>query len=98
MDLDDLNSYYDTNLKESRLKKINSVLDSTTGKWKFYKASLENHTDLKYIFNSHSPTIVINLAAQAGVRYSIDNPSAYIQSNLDFLICLSNVDIMKLII
>ena len=80
--LDNLNSYYDPNLKESRLKKINSVLDISSGKWKFYKTSLENQTDLKYIFNTHSPEIVINLAAQAGVRYSIDNPSSYIQSNL----------------
>ena len=80
--LDDLNSYYDPKLKESRLKNIDSVLDSAPGKWKFYKASLENKTDLKDIFNSYSPKIVINLAAQAGVRYSIENPSSYIQSNL----------------
>tara|TARA_B100000579_G_scaffold435085_1_gene457482 strand:- start:317 stop:1342 length:1026 start_codon:yes stop_codon:yes gene_type:complete len=80
--LDDLNSYYDPNLKESRLKKIHAVLDSSPGKWKFYKSSLENQTDLKHIFKTHSPEIVINLAAQAGVRYSIENPSSYIQSNL----------------
>ena len=80
--LDNLNSYYDTNLKESRLKKIYSVLDNAPGKWKFYKSSLENQADLKNIFITHSPTIVINLAAQAGVRYSIENPSSYIQSNL----------------
>ena len=80
--LDNLNSYYDPNLKESRLNKIQTILDSEPGKWKFYKSSLENQTDLKHIFNTHSPTIVVNLAAQAGVRYSIDNPSTYIQSNL----------------
>ena len=80
--LDNLNSYYDPNLKESRLKNINSVLNSSAGQWKFYNSSLENKTDLKYIFNTHSPSIVINLAAQAGVRHSIDNPSSYIQSNL----------------
>ena len=49
---------------------------------KFYKSALENQSDLKDIFISHAPEIVINLAAQAGVRYSINNPSAYIQSNL----------------
>ncbi len=80
--LDDLNSYYDPKLKESRLRQIDSVLDSTSGKWKFYKSSLENLTDLNHIFKTNLPTIVINLAAQAGVRYSIDNPSSYIQSNL----------------
>ena len=80
--LDDLNSYYDPNLKESRLNRIDSITHDAPGKWKFYKSSLENETDLKHIFNTHTPKIVINLAAQAGVRYSIDNPSAYIQSNL----------------
>ncbi len=80
--LDDLNSYYDPNLKESRLKKIYAVLDRAPGKWKFYKSSLENQNDLKDIFETYAPTIVINLAAQAGVRYSIENPSSYIQSNL----------------
>ena len=80
--LDNLNSYYDPNLKQSRLKLIDAVLKSAPGKWKFYKSSLENKIDLENIFNTHSPTIVINLAAQAGVRYSIDNPSSYIQSNL----------------
>tara|TARA_Y100001968_G_scaffold325911_1_gene367999 strand:- start:135 stop:1160 length:1026 start_codon:yes stop_codon:yes gene_type:complete len=79
---DDLNSYYDINLKESRLKGINAAAEESTGKWKFYKASLENESSLKDIFNTHSPEIVVNLAAQAGVRYSLENPSAYIQSNI----------------
>ena len=80
--LDDMNSYYDTNLKESRLKNIHEVLESAPGKWTFYKSSLENQNELKQIFKVHSPKIVINLAAQAGVRYSIENPYSYIQSNL----------------
>ncbi len=80
--LDDLNSYYDPLLKESRLNEIQLAINKSSGSWKFYKSSLENESDLKDIFNTHSPEIVINLAAQAGVRYSIDNPSAYIQSNL----------------
>ena len=80
--LDDLNSYYDISLKESRLKEINAVSEKSTGKWEFYKSSLENEVSLKDIFNAHSPQIVVNLAAQAGVRYSLKNPSAYIQSNL----------------
>ena len=80
--LDDLNSYYDPLLKESRLNEIQLAINKSSGSWKFYKSSLENESALKDIFNTHSPGIVINLAAQAGVRYSIDNPSAYIQSNL----------------
>ena len=80
--LDNLNSYYDLNLKELRLNRIQTVLDNSSGKWTFYKSSLENQNDLKQIFNTHTPAIVVNLAAQAGVRYSIENPSTYIQSNL----------------
>ena len=79
---DDLNSYYDINLKESRLKEITVVSKRSAGEWKFYKSSLENESSLNDIFNTHSPQIVVNLAAQAGVRYSLENPSAYIQSNL----------------
>ena len=79
---DDLNSYYDINLKESRLKEITTASEKSAGKWKFYKSSLENESSLNDIFNTHSPQIVVNLAAQAGVRYSLENPSAYIQSNL----------------
>ena len=80
--LDDLNSYYDPLLKESRLNKIQLTLNKSSGRWTFYKASLEDESVLKDIFNTHTPSIVINLAAQAGVRYSIENPSSYIQSNL----------------
>ena len=80
--LDDLNSYYDPSLKKARLKEIEIALDSSQGEWKFYKSSLEDDATLKDIFNSFSPNIVINLAAQAGVRYSIENPSSYIKSNL----------------
>jgi len=80
--LDDLNSYYDPLLKEARLSEIKSVVNKSSGSWNFYKASLENETFLKEIFSSHSPDVVINLAAQAGVRYSLKNPSSYIQSNL----------------
>jgi len=86
--LDDLNSYYDTSLKESRLKVIQKISDTTSSKWTFYKSSLENESALKDIFQTHSPEVVVNLAAQAGVRYSIENPSAYIQSNLVGFACL----------
>lgn len=80
--LDDLNSYYDTNLKRARLRNIEKKSSKNYGKWIFYKSSLENSTELQEVFNNHSPSIVINLAAQAGVRYSLENPSAYVSSNL----------------
>ena len=65
---DDLNSYYDINLKESRLKEIAAVSEKSDGKWKFYKSSLENESPLNDIFNTHPPETGVNLAAQAGVR------------------------------
>ena len=80
--LDDLNSYYDPSLKESRLKEIQLFSDASECQWEFYKSSLENKLSLKDIFSKHSPDVVINLAAQAGVRYSIENPYSYVQSNL----------------
>ena len=80
--LDNLNSYYDPKLKELRLDKIKAASIYSPGEWNFYCESLENKNVLKDIFNTHSPNIVINLAAQAGVRYSIKNPSTYTQSNL----------------
>ncbi len=78
--LDNLNNYYDISLKKSRLNHIESI--SNDDKWKFFQFDLEDYHDLDYIFNKYSPNIVINLAAQAGVRYSLENPSSYIRSNL----------------
>ncbi len=80
--IDNLNPYYDPKLKETRLKGIQLFSNSSSGNWQFYKISLENQLALSKIFSCHSFDIVVNLAAQAGVRYSIENPSSYIQSNL----------------
>ncbi len=74
--IDNLNTYYDPKLKEARLKWIIHPL------FTFIKGSLEDKSTLKNLFNDYSPTVVINLAAQAGVRYSLENPDAYIDSNL----------------
>lgn len=75
--IDNLNDYYDVNLKLARL----DVLQ----KWRnfsFYKADLSNFAELASVFDVTKPTIVVNLAAQAGVRYSLENPRAYCESNL----------------
>ncbi|MBD8013370.1 NAD-dependent epimerase [Planococcus wigleyi] len=74
--IDNLNDYYDVNLKKDRLKNIKS--DS----FNFFEIDLENNEDIDKVFSKHKPDIVINLAAQAGVRYSIENPRAYINSNI----------------
>lgn len=69
---------YDVNIKHERLKEIESL----GGSWKFIKGDLADKTLIDQIFDDYKPTVVVNLAAQAGVRYSITNPDAYIQSNL----------------
>ncbi len=74
---DNLNDYYEVSLKEDRL----SVLKKYP-KYCFVKADLADHDAVFTLFEDFKPQIVINLAAQAGVRYSIDNPDAYIQSNI----------------
>ncbi len=78
--LDNMNNYYDKTLKERRLKELLKSNDNKN--FTFINADLENESILKKVFKEHHPKQVVNLAAQAGVRYSIKNPSAYIQSNI----------------
>ncbi len=80
--IDNINSYYDKNLKNKRLENINKVANYEKKIWKFYKVSLEDEENIEKVFLTNKPKVVINLAAQAGVRYSLDNPKSYIQSNL----------------
>ncbi len=79
--IDNLNSYYDVNLKHERLEQINNTRKSSNS-WKFYKISIENFDEIIKVFSREKPSKVVHLAAQAGVRYSLKEPSAYIQSNL----------------
>ena len=78
--LDNLNDYYSVSLKEARLNEINSSANS--GNFKFVKIDLANRTDIEKLFKDEKFDKVVNLAAQAGVRYSIENPHAYIDSNI----------------
>ena len=80
--LDNINDYYDKSLKIARLKNIEQISSKYRGKFNFYKCSLENKSHLENIFVSEKPDIVVHLAAQAGVRYSINHPDSYFQSNL----------------
>ncbi len=75
--LDNLNNYYDTKLKKARIKRNKHFT-----KYCHYKLDICDKIGLIKIFKAHKPDILVNLAAQAGVRYSIDNPSAYIDSNI----------------
>lgn len=81
--IDNLNDYYDVKIKEWRLEEIEKCLDNhKDSSYTFYKEDLVNKEIIDKIFKKHNPDIVVNLAAQAGVRYSISNPDSYIQSNL----------------
>ncbi len=80
--IDNLSDYYDINLKKKRLELINEKSKSKKIFFEFIQCDLVNQEKLLNIFQKHNIQKVINLAAQAGVRYSIENPSAYIQSNL----------------
>ncbi|XME03245.1 NAD-dependent epimerase/dehydratase family protein [Lachnospiraceae bacterium C1.1] len=79
---DSLNDYYDPKLKEYRLGLIEDAAGKSSVAHIFIKGELENKQLLDEVFKNHQPDIVVNLAAQAGVRYSIEHPEKYIQSNI----------------
>ena len=76
--IDNLNNYYDVSIKEWRLKEIVKL----NGQWSFIKGDISDKATVDELFEKYNPSVVVNLAAQSGVRYSITNPDAYIQSNL----------------
>ena len=79
INIDNLNDYYDVALKEYRLSVITSVASNA---YHFLKADIADKATIDGVFEQYKPQIVVNLAAQAGVRYSITNPDAYINSNI----------------
>ena len=89
---DNVNDYYNVNLKFDRIKELKKIANKNAAKFNFIKGDLTNNEDLSRVFKGKNNsnveflttkiTYVVNLAAQAGVRYSIKNPSAYIQSNI----------------
>lgn len=89
--MDSINDYYDINLKYARLQNAgidtekidwNKGVKSSTLNYTFYRMQLEDKASLEKLFDAHKFEAVVNLAAQAGVRYSLENPDAYIQSNI----------------
>lgn len=78
--LDNLNDYYDVGIKEDRLKLIEQI--DATGRFRFVKGDLVDVDLIDSLFHENGFDVVVNLAAQAGVRYSIENPRAYIDSNI----------------
>lgn len=80
--LDNVNDYYDVSIKEWRLSEIEKAAAESSCSYHFIKGNLADRAVIDRLFADYKPTVVVNLAAQAGVRYSITNPDAYIQSNL----------------
>ncbi len=81
--IDNLNDYYDVRIKEWRLEAIAAcAAEHEDSSWTFVKGSIANRALVDDLFDTHHPDIVVNLAAQAGVRYSITNPDVYIENNL----------------
>lgn len=76
--LDNMNDYYDVNIKNYRLEQLSEVGSD----WTFIKGDLSDKQTINGIFSQYHPNVVVNLGAQAGVRYSITNPDAYIKSNM----------------
>ncbi len=76
--IDSVNDYYDPQLKYARLQEIEAL----GGNWTFVRGNIADKETIEKIFSEYQPAVVVNLAAQAGVRYSITNPDAYIESNL----------------
>lgn len=81
--VDSLNDYYDVRIKEYRLEQLKEAARQTPGtEWVFVKGNIADKALVSDLFAQYRPAVVVNLAAQAGVRYSITNPDAYIESNL----------------
>lgn len=80
--VDSMNDYYDVSLKEFRLNQIAELEKTVSGCFVFVKGSIADRGCVDDIFKNHHPKVAVNLAAQAGVRYSIENPDAYVESNL----------------
>ena len=109
--IDNLNSYYDVELKKAREKNLFDKSNKIDVPFESHRINIENMSELNMIFSGEAcridyfkrnrPTEVVNLAAQAGVRYSLENPAAYVQSNLDGFInileCSRNYKIKHLI-
>lgn len=80
--IDNLNDYYDVGLKEYRLQELKREAAKEGADWQFIKGNIADKALITSLFDQYQPDIVVNLAAQAGVRYSITNPDVYIEANL----------------
>lgn len=80
--IDNMNDYYDVSLKEYRLHELEMIAQTAKSEWSFLRGDIADKKIIDEFFHTYRPDIVVNLAAQAGVRYSITHPGVYIESNL----------------
>ena len=80
--IDSVNDYYDVSLKEYRLQELDTLAQTSDTEWIFLRGNIADKKMIEDVFETYHPDIVANLAAQAGVRYSITHPDVYIESNL----------------
>ena len=80
--IDSVNDYYDVSLKEYRLQELDALAQTSDTEWVFLRGNIADKKMIDDVFETYHPDIVVNLAAQAGVRYSITHPDVYIESNL----------------
>lgn len=80
--LDSVNAYYDVSIKEYRLHEIAALAEKSESRWQFVRGNIADRALVDSLFEEYGFDLVVNLAAQAGVRYSIENPDAYIESNI----------------
>ena len=80
--IDNMNPYYDVSLKKARLSNIQNSASTSKGLFEFFEIDIEDKFALKNLFEMNKISVVVHLAAQAGVRFSIENPDVYFQSNL----------------
>lgn len=80
--LDSVNDYYDVSIKEYRLGQIDKLTSESSSSWEFIKGNIADRELVDGLFEKYAFSVVVNLAAQAGVRYSITNPDAYIEANI----------------
>lgn len=80
--IDSVNDYYDVSLKEYRLQELDAFAQTSDTEWVFLRGNIADKKMIDDVFETYHPDIVVNLAAQAGVRYSITHPDVYIESNL----------------
>ena len=80
--LDNMNDYYDVSIKDYRLNEIEKLAELKNCRWTFIKGNLADKAVIENLFKKYKPQVAVNLAAQAGVRYSITNPDVYIESNI----------------